>query len=62
MGLCDCEWVQKRFDQAITYCQAALGYTPGDLYANYRLGIVYSEKYNQSGQIAPLSRGLVKRQ
>ena len=35
VGLCDCEWVQKRFDQAIPYCQAALGYTPGDLYANY---------------------------
>ena len=55
VGLCDCEWVQKRFDPAITYCQAALGYTPGDLYANYRLGIVYSEKYNQSGQVGLLA-------
>ena len=32
VGLCDCEWVQKRFDPAITYCQTALGYTPGDLF------------------------------
>ncbi len=55
VGLCDCEWVEKRFDPAITYCQAALGYTPGDLYANYRLGIVYSEKYNQSGQVGLLA-------
>ena len=55
VGLCDCEWVQKRFDSAIAYCQAALGYTPGDLYANYRLGIVYSEKYNQSGQVGLLA-------
>ncbi len=55
VGLCDCEWAQKRFDSAIAYCQAALGYTPGDLYANYRLGIVYSEKYNQSGQVGLLA-------
>jgi tetratricopeptide (TPR) repeat protein len=55
VGLCDCEWVQKRFDQAIPYCQAALGYTPGDLYANMRLGIVYSEKYNLSGQVGLLA-------
>ncbi len=55
VGLCDCEWEQKRFDSAIAYCQAALGYTPGDLYANYRLGIVYSEKYNQSGQVGLLA-------
>ncbi len=55
VGLCDCEWVQKRFDQAIPYCQAALGYVPADLFANYRLGIVYSEKFNQSQQIGLLA-------
>ncbi len=55
VGLCDCEWELKRFDSAIAYCQAALGYTPGDLYANYRMGILYSEKYNQSGQVSLLA-------
>ncbi len=55
VGLCDCEAFQKRFDTAINYCQVALSYSPGDLYANYRLGLVYSEKYNQSGQIGLLA-------
>ncbi len=55
VGLCDCEWIQKQFDTAINYCQAALGYSPADLFANYRLGIVYSEKYNQSGSVGLLA-------
>jgi tetratricopeptide (TPR) repeat protein len=55
VGLCDCEWLEKRYDQAITYCQAALGYTPGDLYANYRLGMLYSLKYNQAGGVELLA-------
>src|SRR5271155_935913 len=55
VGLCDCEAFQKRWDTAINYCQVALGYTPADLYAHYRLGLVYSEKYNQSGQVGLLA-------
>jgi tetratricopeptide (TPR) repeat protein len=55
VGLCDCEAFQKRFESAINYCQVALGYSPADLYANYRLGMVYSEKYNQSGQVGLLA-------
>jgi tetratricopeptide (TPR) repeat protein len=55
LGLCDCEWLQNRFDPAINYCQVALGYTPGDLFANYRLGIIYSQKYNQSGGVGLLA-------
>ncbi|MGD0912086.1 MAG: tetratricopeptide repeat protein [Terracidiphilus sp.] len=54
-GLCDCEWVQKRFDSAIHYCQTALTFTPTDLFTNYRLGILYSEVYNQSGNVAELA-------
>jgi tetratricopeptide (TPR) repeat protein len=55
LGLCDCEWFQKRFDPAINYCRVALGYTPADLFANYRLGIIYSQKYNQSGGVGLLA-------
>jgi tetratricopeptide (TPR) repeat protein len=54
-GLCDCEWIQKRFDSAIHYCQTALAYTPTDLFTNYRLGILYSEEYNKSGSVALLA-------
>lgn len=55
VGLCDCESFQKRFDEAIGYCQAALNYSPSDLFANYRLGLIYSEKYNQSGGVGLLA-------
>jgi tetratricopeptide (TPR) repeat protein/uncharacterized caspase-like protein len=54
-GLCDCEWMQKRFDSAIRYCQTALTFTPTDLFTNYRLGILYSEEYNQSGNVSELA-------
>jgi tetratricopeptide (TPR) repeat protein len=54
-GLCDCEWMQKRFDSAIHYCQTALTLTPNDLFTNYRLGILYSEQYNKLGGVALLA-------
>jgi tetratricopeptide (TPR) repeat protein len=54
-GLCDCEWLQKRYDTAIPYCQKALTYSPGDLFTNYRLGILYAQKYNQAGGVALLA-------
>ena len=54
-GLCDCEYLQKRYDAAIPYCQTALTFTPGDLYTDYRLGLLYSQKYNQSGGVALLA-------
>ena len=54
-GLCDCEWMQKRFDSAIHYCQTALTLTPTDLFTNYRLGILYSEQYNKLGGVALLA-------
>jgi tetratricopeptide (TPR) repeat protein/uncharacterized caspase-like protein len=54
-GLCDCEWMQKKFDSAIHFCQTALTFTPNDLFANYRLGILYSEQYNKSGSVALLA-------
>jgi tetratricopeptide (TPR) repeat protein len=45
-GLCDCEWLLKRYDSAIPYCERALSLDPSDLYAQYRLGILYSQQFN----------------
>ena len=54
VGICDCEWMQKNYDAAATNCQKALTLTPTDLFANYRLGLVMAEQYNQVGGIALL--------
>lgn len=55
LGLCDAEWMEKKFDPAIADCQKALAYLPGDLFTNYRLGVLYSEKFNALKQIALLA-------
>ncbi|HEY0784837.1 MAG TPA: tetratricopeptide repeat protein [Acidobacteriaceae bacterium] len=54
-GLCDSEWMQKQFDPAIDYCQKALTYIPNDMYANYRLGVIYAEKFNQQNELGLLA-------
>lgn len=46
LGICDCEWMQKRDDAAIPYCKKALELMPSDLWANYRLGLIYVEEAN----------------
>jgi uncharacterized caspase-like protein/tetratricopeptide (TPR) repeat protein len=48
VGICDCEWMQKRYDRAIAYCEKALSFLPADLWANYRLGLIYIEQANAS--------------
>jgi tetratricopeptide (TPR) repeat protein len=55
LGMCDCEWMQKKFDSAIGYCQKALTYIPKDMFVNYRLGVIYSEKFNQANQLGLLA-------
>lgn len=55
LGLCDCEWMQKQFDPAIGNCQTALTYMPNDMFANYRLGVIYAEKFNQHNQLELLA-------
>jgi len=52
LGICDCEWMQKRFDTAIPFCEKALTYMPADLWANYRLGVIYVEQANAGAQTA----------
>ncbi|MGC8550420.1 MAG: tetratricopeptide repeat protein [Acidobacteriaceae bacterium] len=54
-GLCDCEWMQNHFDTAIGYCQTALRYSPKDLYTNYRIALLFAEKYNQNGNVGLLA-------
>jgi tetratricopeptide (TPR) repeat protein len=48
-GLCDCVEHQKRFDEAISYCQEALAYDSSDPFAHYLLARTFAEKYNQAG-------------
>jgi uncharacterized caspase-like protein/tetratricopeptide (TPR) repeat protein len=55
LGLCNSEDQQKNFDPAIDYCQKSLTYIPNDLSVNYRMGVIYSEKFNQQNQVAMLA-------
>jgi tetratricopeptide (TPR) repeat protein len=47
--------LQKKLDSAIRYCQTALTFAPKDLFTNYRLGVLYSQQYNQSGSVSLLA-------
>ncbi|MGA3211583.1 MAG: tetratricopeptide repeat protein [Terriglobales bacterium] len=55
VGLCDCEWMQKRLDTARQYCQEALSLDQADMFANYRLGLVDAELYNSHGSVSLLA-------
>jgi tetratricopeptide (TPR) repeat protein/uncharacterized caspase-like protein len=55
LGICDCQWMLKQYDAAIASCQQALTYIPKDLFANYRLGIVYAQKFNQQNSVGLLA-------
>jgi tetratricopeptide (TPR) repeat protein len=48
-GICDCDWMRKSYDDAAVQCHKALSLVPGDLFANYRLGLVFTEQYNAIG-------------
>jgi tetratricopeptide (TPR) repeat protein len=50
LGICDCEWMQKRDAAAVPYCLKALSLLPSDLWANYRLGLIYVEQANAKTQ------------
>ena len=50
LGICDCEWMQKHNDVAVPYCEKALTFLPADLWANYRLGLIYVEQANARTQ------------
>jgi tetratricopeptide (TPR) repeat protein len=52
LGICDCEWMQKHFDAAIPFCEKALNLMPADLWANYRLGMIYIDQANAHAQAA----------
>ena len=50
LGICDCEFLQKRLDTATPFCEKALSLMPSDLWANYRLGLIYVEQANAHAQ------------
>ena len=47
--------MQKQYDAAIQSCQQALTYMPKDLFANYRLGLIYAQKFNQQNSLSLLA-------
>ena len=53
-GICDCDWMRKSYDDAAVQCHKALSLVPEDLFANYRLGLVFTEQYNSVGGLALL--------
>ena len=57
-GLCDCEYRQKLYDQAIGYCQRSLTYYSKDPYAHYALGLSFMHKAADTGSVAELSPAL----
>lgn len=54
-GLCDCERISRRFDSAAGWCQRALRLDPSDPYAHYALGLIFTEKFNESSSAGYLS-------
>ena len=50
LGICDCEWMQKHYDAATPFCEKALTLMPSDLWANYRMGVIYIEQANAHAQ------------
>jgi tetratricopeptide (TPR) repeat protein len=48
-GICDCDWMRKSYDEAAVQCHKALSLVPGDLFANYRLGLIFAKQYNAIG-------------
>jgi tetratricopeptide (TPR) repeat protein len=53
-GLCDCEYLSKRYEAAVGYCQRALSYSSGDPYTHYVLGRSYARYYEQTGKLEAL--------
>ncbi len=53
-GLCDCEYLTKRYEAAVAYCQRALSYSSEDPFAHYVLGRSYARYYEQTGKLEAL--------
>jgi tetratricopeptide (TPR) repeat protein len=51
IGICDCEWMDKHYDQAALRCQKALTLVPHEMFAEYRLGTVFMFQYNAIGGV-----------
>lgn len=54
-GLCDSERRVRNFDAAITNCQQALAYDPGDPYVHYALGLTYGRKAQQDQSVETMA-------
>ncbi len=55
LGICDSDWMLKTYDTAIADCQHSLTFIPKDIFANYRLGLVYTLEFNQHNSLSLLA-------
>src|SRR5262249_10269950 len=55
LGICDCEWMQGRFETAEQFCLEASSLQGDDMFTNYRLGLIEAELYNARGSVALLA-------
>ena len=53
-GICDCDRLLSRFDEAIASCQQALAYDRQDPHVHYALGWTYARKAEVTGSLEPL--------
>jgi len=53
-GMCDSERKLKNYDDAISFCQKALSYSPDDVFAHYALGNSYLQKAIADQSVAEL--------
>jgi tetratricopeptide (TPR) repeat protein len=58
-GICDCERQAKRYDQAISACQASLRYDPKDPFVHYALGLSFYHQAVNTGSVAGLQPALL---
>jgi len=50
-GICDCERLLKRIDEALAQCQKALSYDPQDPYIHYLLGRLYAARAEETSSL-----------
>jgi tetratricopeptide (TPR) repeat protein len=57
-GICDCQYLSKQYDSAITACEKSLSYYHQDPYAHFDLGLAYMHKAAAADNPASLDPAL----
>ena len=54
-GLCDCDRLEGRYDEAIEQCRIAIRYDPENVYNYYALGMIHQQKAQQKQSLELLA-------